>query len=93
MIKVEKLSDRELTIKLIGEDHTMGNLISKYVLNHPNVQIAAYSIDHPLTEHPKVMLVTDNSIKPLEVLKEVINEVINTVEKLIKVSEDLMNDK
>jgi len=90
-IKIEKLNDRELTIKLVGEDHTMGNLISKYALNHPNVQIAAYSIDHPLTEPPKVVLVTDGSKSPLEVLKDVIKEVIDTTEKLLKVSEDLLS--
>lgn len=91
MIKVEKLDDRKLTIKLIGEDHTIGNLISKYALNHPNVQIASYSIDHPLTEHPKIILITDGSKKPLEVFKDVISDVLNTVEKLLKISEGMMS--
>ncbi|MCS7108093.1 MAG: DNA-directed RNA polymerase subunit L [Sulfolobales archaeon] len=74
---------------MVGEDHTLGNLISKYALNHPNVKIAAYSIDHPLTESPKVVIVTDGSKNPLEVLKEVIKEVNDTAEKLLKLSEDL----
>ncbi|MEM1982923.1 MAG: DNA-directed RNA polymerase subunit L [Sulfolobales archaeon] len=78
-------------MKLIGEDHTMGNLISKYALNHPNVQIAAYSIDHPLTESPKIVIVTDGSKKPLDVLKEVIKEVSDVAEKMLKFSEDVIS--
>ncbi len=69
----------------------MGNLLSKYALNHPNVQTAAYSIDHPLTEPPKVIVVTDGTKKPLEALKEVIKEVTDTAEELLRVCEELIS--
>jgi len=85
-IKVEKLNERELVIKLLGEDHTMGNLIAKSALKHPNVQIAAYSIDHPLVDVPKLVLVTDGSKSPLEVLKEVIKDVMSLASELLDIT-------
>jgi DNA-directed RNA polymerase subunit L len=90
-IKVEKFNDKELIIKLVGEDHTLGNLISKYALKHPNVQMAAYSIDHPLVGSPKIVLVTDGSKTSLEVLKEVLLKIIEDAEGVLKISEDLLS--
>jgi len=73
-VEIKKLTDKELVIKLLNEDHTLGNLIAKMALRHPHVKMAAYVIEHPLEGSPTIRLVTDGSVKPLDVLKEVISE-------------------
>jgi len=92
VIRVEKLTMNELELRIIGEDHTLGNLIAKTALNHPNVQIAAYSIDHPLVGSPRIVLVTDGSKAPLDVLKEVINEIIDMSKELLNISEKMFEE-
>lgn len=92
MIKVERLTKNELELRIVGEDHALGNLIAKTALNHPNVRIAAYSIDHPLVGSPKIVIVTDGSKAPLDVLKEVINEIINMSKELLSISEKMFEE-
>ncbi len=71
-IELRKLTSKELVIKLIGEDHTLGNLIAKEALKHPHIKLAAYAIEHPLEGSPVVRLVTDGEAEALDVFKEVV---------------------
>ena len=81
-LKLIKLDDRKLEVELEGEDHTMANLIAKYAVRKPYVLYAAYNIPHPLISNPKVVIVTDGSRKPLDVLKEVLEEIIRDTNEL-----------
>jgi len=80
-LELRKRTDREIVFKILGEDHTLGNLIAKMALRHPNVDLAAYTIEHPLDGQPVVRIITDGSKDPVEVLLEVLNE-----------SRDILND-
>ncbi len=82
-VKVRKHTDRELVIKLIGEDHTLGNLIAKMALTHPNVKLAAYTIEHPLEGSPVIRIITDGTVSPDTVLKEVIKSSREVAVKLL----------
>jgi len=82
--EVKKLTSKELVIKLVGEDHTLGNLIAKHALNHPHVRLAAYTIEHPLEGSPTIRIVTDGEVHPLEVFKEVIKDTRGILEELLK---------
>jgi DNA-directed RNA polymerase subunit L len=73
-IRIEKRTDRELIFTLTGDQHGIPNLISKLAIRKPYVSYAAYIIDHPLTSQPKVVIVTDGTKDPLEVLLEVLEE-------------------
>ncbi len=42
-----------ITIKIIGEDHTLCNVLRKTLHQDENVVAASYAIEHPLIEHPK----------------------------------------
>jgi len=83
-VVIRKRTDKELVIKLVGEDHTIGNLIAKMALNHPNVRLAAYTIEHPLEGSPVIRIVTDGTVDPGQVLKEVVVRSKAITEELLK---------
>lgn len=84
-VEVRKITNKELVIKLVGEDHTLGNLIAKQALNHPNVRLAAYTIEHPLEGSPIIRIVTDGEVHPLDVLKDVIKTSKELASELLEV--------
>ena len=83
-VMIRKHTDKELVIKLVGEDHTIGNLIAKMALNHPNVRLAAYTVEHPLEGSPVIRIVTDGTIDPSHVLKEIVVKSKAITEELLK---------
>ena len=90
-IEVRKKTDRELVIKLKGEDHTLGNLIAKEALKHPHVRLAAYAIEHPLEGSPVIRIVTDGELCATEALKDVINSLIKESNDLLKALREGLN--
>ncbi len=89
-LEVRKRTDRELVFKILGEDHTLGNLIAKMALKHPNVELAAYTIEHPLDGQPVIRIITDGSKDPIEVVIEVLrNTKVLTEELLEKIKDSL----
>ncbi len=74
-IELKKCSDRELRFYVKDPDkHSIPNLIAKLALRKKGVVYAAYIIDHPLVSDPEVVILTDGSRHPLEVLEEVLLE-------------------
>jgi len=81
-IEVKKYTDRELVLKLKGEDHTLGNLLAKHALSHPHVKLAAYVVEHPLEGSPTLRIVTDGQVDPVSILKEVVKNVKEMINDL-----------
>lgn len=75
-IEVVKNTDKELVINIADEDHTIGNLITKIAENKAGVIYSAYRIEHPLVPKLTITIVTDGSRKPLDILKEVLNDIV-----------------
>ena len=92
-IEVKKFTDKELVIKLINEDHTLGNLIAKMALKHPHVKMAAYIIEHPLEGSPTVRIITDGKVKALDVLKDVIKESKAISNKILELLSNIFSGK
>ncbi|MEM4865377.1 MAG: RpoL/Rpb11 RNA polymerase subunit family protein [Acidilobaceae archaeon] len=71
---IEKLGDNSYKVLIDGEDHTMGNLLAKTLLELPEVEIASYLKPHPLEDKVVVFVslknretsVVDVLIKALE---------------------------
>lgn len=84
IIEVERLSDKELVavINDPGDQHGIPNLIAKLAIKKSYVSYAAYLLDHPLVSRPRVVIVTDGSKNPLDVLLEILEEAKNYVEDL-----------
>ena len=83
-IEVRKATFKELVIKLVGEDHTLGNLIAKEALKHPHVKLAAYAIEHPLEGSPIIRIVTDGNVGSIEVFKDILNSLKSEANELLK---------
>ncbi|MCD6278333.1 MAG: DNA-directed RNA polymerase subunit L [Desulfurococcales archaeon] len=95
MVKIElrKLTDREVVIRLLNEDHTLGNLIAKMALKHPHVKMAAYVIEHPLEGSPTVRIITDGEVRAIDVLKDVIRESKDISSKILDVLNTMFSGK
>ena len=83
-LEVRKKTDREFVFKILGEDHTLGNLVAKMALKHPNVELAAYTIEHPLDGQPIVRIITDGSKDPVDVVIEVLKSTKVLSEELLE---------
>jgi len=86
-VELRKLARNEVVIRLAGEDHTLGNLIAKMALRHPNVKMAAYTIEHPLNGSPVIRIITDGRKDSIVVLREVLSEARSLSLQLLKVLE------
>jgi len=53
-LEIVNKDEDSITIKIIGEDHTFCNVLRKVLQSDESVSAAAYSIEHPLLEHPKL---------------------------------------
>jgi DNA-directed RNA polymerase subunit L len=47
-----------ITVKVIGEDHTLCNALRKALYDDSRVVAASYMIEHPMLEHPKLYVKT-----------------------------------
>jgi len=87
-INVLKRTEKEIEIEVEGEDHTLGNLVAKMALRHPNVSIAFYTIDHPLVGKLRIRIVSDGSKDVGEVFNEVLESIKKDVSELMKVVQE-----
>lgn len=82
-VRVLEKDERSLKIEIIGEGHTFCNLLRDFLLKNPDVEFAAYRIDHPLVSNP-VFYVKTKERRPEEALKRAAEEMINTLEEFKK---------
>jgi len=78
-LRLVRRDEKTVEVELVGEDHTMANLIAKYAIRRPDVVYSSYIMSHPLAGNPVIVLTTDGSKDPLEVLEEVLREIISDV--------------
>ncbi|MCC7571851.1 MAG: DNA-directed RNA polymerase subunit L [Candidatus Methanofastidiosum sp.] len=81
-IEVIKNEENFMEFRIIGEDHTLCNVLRDALLQNNKVKVAAYRIDHPLLDRKRPMFIinTDGSISP----KDALLEAIKSVEKDIR---------
>ncbi len=89
-IRVEKKTDRELIFTLTGDQHGIPNLISKLAIRKPHVSYAAYIVEHPQTSQPKVVIITDGTRDPVDVLIEILVEARSYAQSLKEALEKLL---
>ncbi|MEM4978762.1 MAG: DNA-directed RNA polymerase subunit L [Candidatus Nezhaarchaeales archaeon] len=78
-IRILEKSEKSLRFEIIGEDHTFCNILRDFLQRNPDVEFAAYRIDHPLVSNP-VFYVKVKSGKPEDVLKKAVEEIISALE-------------
>lgn len=71
-IKVISRTNREIVLEIRGEDHTLGNILMREALRHPDVEYASYRIPHPLRDIMEFTLVVKEGADISTVLKDVL---------------------
>lgn len=67
-VKILNKTKNELKIEIIGEDHTLCNLLQNALLEDKNIEIAGYDQPHPLIRSSVVYLRTKRDASPEKVL-------------------------
>jgi len=58
-IKVLEENKEKIVLEVIGEDHTLLNLIRDELWQDKDVEVAGYHIDHPLVSNPVLTIETN----------------------------------
>ena len=74
-VKIIELTKNKAKIEIVGEDHTLANLITKTLLEDPAVRLSTYIIEHPLISHPVITVVTDGNKSPIEAIKDAVSKI------------------
>ena len=84
LVKTKYTKNIHGQIILEDYDHTIGNLLSHILQNNPNIEFAAYKMDHLLIRNVTIEYITDGS--------KTINEILKlSFDKLIKLYNNLLN--
>ncbi|KSW11725.1 DNA-directed RNA polymerase subunit L [Pyrodictium occultum] len=89
-VKLLKREGNSVELELVGEDHTMANLIAKYAIRKPGVVYSSYMIPHPLIGNPVIVLSTDGSRDPLDVVEEVLSDIIRDAREFRRAFEEAL---
>lgn len=74
----------KIVVEVKGEDHTFCNLIRKELWNDGHVKAAAYTVDHPEVEQPKLVVETDGKEDPKKAMIEAAKRVKKDLEQFLK---------
>lgn len=80
-IEEVRREDRTLRFKVVGEDHTLCNLLRKAMYEDENVEAAAYRIEHPLLSQPEFYVRVKRG-KPEEALLKALGRLGKKLEEL-----------
>lgn len=88
-LEVLKESKKELICFLggTGVSHTFCNLLKEALNQNKNVEVATYTIDHPLVDRPRILIQTDGKVSPKDAFLKAIKQIKsqnNKVEKLFE---------
>jgi len=72
-IKILEESKNKIKFELIGEDHTLCNILRKELWADKNIEVAGYNIDHPLVSEPIIIIETSGKENPKKALLDAVN--------------------
>ncbi|NJD77655.1 MAG: DNA-directed RNA polymerase subunit L [Candidatus Methanoperedens sp.] len=77
-------TENEISIKVVGETHTLLNTLKTALLNNKHVEIASYDIKHTTISDPILFVRTDGA-DPIAIIKKAANEVIKECDEFIEI--------
>ncbi len=83
-VEVKRVTDNEIIIIIEGEDDTIGNLIAKSAVQHPNVVYATYRIPHPLERKVEIIISVDKNADLGSTISEIIQNIKEQLEEFKK---------
>ncbi len=92
-IIVKKKQANLMEIEIEGEDHTIGNMLARELLETPGVREAYYRIEHPLKNTVTIFVRTDGSLDPLDALKNAVATLRTKIAEVNKTLEKALGKK
>jgi DNA-directed RNA polymerase subunit L len=83
-VKVVKQTDQLMEIEIVGEEHTLTNLLVGLLAKDSHVKNAFYNAPHPLIDSIVMTIITDGQEKPMDALLNAIDEAVNLTEQFEK---------
>lgn len=84
-VQVLKKTSNELKIEVEGEGHSLCNILQKVLIEDDTVDMAGYTVPHPLLSHAIVYVRTKKKRKPEAAIKDAVKK-IRTQNKEFKTS-------
>jgi len=81
-VKIIEMEKNYVRLHVKGEDHTFLNLLQHNLLEDEDVEIAKYTISHPLVGVPELYVRTKKS-NPIDAIKKANEKIIKECEELI----------
>ena len=87
-INIQEESKGKLEIEIIGEDHTLCNVLRNELWNQ-DVEISAYNVEHPLISNPTVIVQGSGDLRKKFVsasdsLRKLFKEIKDNFDKAVK---------
>jgi DNA-directed RNA polymerase subunit L len=89
-LKVIEKTDDEIKIEMVGESHTILNVLKSSLLEDPRVEVATYDIKHPTISDP-ILFVKTNGVDPVVAIKEASERIIEVYEEFKAVFNEKAN--
>ena len=77
-VKVDAKGDKHWIVTLVGEDHSVANLVTERLLKDADVVFAAYVLDHPVIGSPKIIVKTKKG-SAYDALKKAVDKAADDV--------------
>jgi len=74
-VKVVEKSSNELKIEIEGEGHSLCNVLQKALIEDDTVDMAGYTIPHPLLSNALVYVRTKEKRKPEDAIEDAVKEI------------------
>jgi DNA-directed RNA polymerase subunit L len=74
-VEVLKKNSNELKIEIEGEGHSLCNVLQKFLVEDDTVDMAGYTVPHPLLPHAIVYVRTKKKRKPEAAIKDAVKKI------------------
>ncbi|MDW7732313.1 MAG: DNA-directed RNA polymerase subunit L [Methanolobus sp.] len=83
-LKIIDKTEDEMHLEIIGETHTLLNMLKSVLLDDKRVQIATYDMKHVSISEPVLFVKTDGA-DPIDVVKDALKSLISQCDEFISV--------
>ncbi len=90
IINLVRYEKNIIELELKDGDQTIANLIAKYAIKRPDVAYSSYIVPHPLKKDIKIVITTSNGKDPLQVVKEILENIINDANTFLSLFENVV---
>lgn len=84
-IKVLEQEKNRLKFELASRTHTLANAVAKELWNDKDIEVAGYTLEHPLVKNSAVMIVETSGSDPKKA-------VLNAISRLKKTNKEFMSN-